>query len=169
MFKKLMIQLALVIGLSLTIPMTACAYTIEADPINFTYFPGSASNELIVLHESGNERNLGPYSLDNEVAYMKRNWSNAYVSYFVGSGGRVKQLAPAGQIQYGAGSLANQKAYAQIELARTNNAATFKKDYAAYVGGLVKRSWHKIYKRAFLKQVRLSLFSQVNLMRQNIK
>ncbi len=47
-----MIQLALVIGLSLTIPMTACAYTIEADPINFTYFPGSASNELIVLHES---------------------------------------------------------------------------------------------------------------------
>lgn len=77
--------------------------------INFTYFPGSASNELIVLHESGNERNLGPHSLDNEVAYMKRNWSNAYVSYFVGSGGRVKQLAPAGQIQYGAGSLANQK------------------------------------------------------------
>ena len=112
MFKKLMIQLALVIGLSLTIPMTACAYIIEADPINFTYFPGSASNELIVLHESGNERNLGPHSLDNEVAYMKRNWSNAYVSYFVGSGGRVKQLAPAGQIQYGAGSLANQKAYA---------------------------------------------------------
>ncbi|WP_368740086.1 SH3 domain-containing protein, partial [Enterococcus faecalis] len=80
-----------------------------------------------------NERNLGPHSLDNEVAYMKRNWSNAYVSYFVGSGGRVKQLAPAGQIQYGAGSLANQKAYAQIELARTNNATTFKKDYAAYV------------------------------------
>ncbi|WP_434102406.1 SH3 domain-containing protein [Enterococcus faecalis] len=133
MFKKLMIQLALVIGLSLTIPMTACTYTIEADPINFTYFPGSATNELIVLHESGNERNLGPHSLDNEVAYMKRNWSNAYVSYFVGSGGRVKQLAPAGQIQYGAGSLANQKAYAQIELARTNNATTFKKDYAAYV------------------------------------
>lgn len=29
MFKKLMIQLALVIGLSLTIPMTACAYIIE--------------------------------------------------------------------------------------------------------------------------------------------
>ena len=55
MFKKLMIQLALVIGLSLTIPMTTCAYTIEADPINFAYFPGSASNELIVLHESGNE------------------------------------------------------------------------------------------------------------------
>ncbi|MGC2993861.1 N-acetylmuramoyl-L-alanine amidase, partial [Enterococcus faecalis] len=27
LFKKLMIQLAFVIGLSLTIPMTACAYT----------------------------------------------------------------------------------------------------------------------------------------------
>lgn len=35
MFKKLMIQLALVIGLSLTIPMTTCAYTIEADRPSF--------------------------------------------------------------------------------------------------------------------------------------
>lgn len=43
-----MIQLALRIGLSLTI-LTACAYTIEADPINFTYFTGSSSNELIVF------------------------------------------------------------------------------------------------------------------------
>lgn len=64
---------------------------------------------------------------------MKRNWTSAYVSYFVGSGGRVKQLAPVGQIQWGAGATANAKAYAQIELARTNNKETFKKDYAAYV------------------------------------
>ena len=59
---------------------------------------------------------------------MKRNWTSAYVSYFVGSGGRVKQLAPAGQIN-GRGATANAKAYAQIELARTNNKETFKKDY----------------------------------------
>ncbi|MDO2222657.1 N-acetylmuramoyl-L-alanine amidase, partial [Escherichia coli] len=64
---------------------------------------------------------------------MKRNWTSAYVSYFVGSGGRVKQLAPVGQIQCGAGATANAKAYSQIELARTNNKETFKKDYAAYV------------------------------------
>ena len=97
-----MIQLALVIGLSLTIPMTACAYIIEADPINFTYFPGSASNELIVLHESGNERNLGPHSLDNEVAYMKRNWSNAYVSYFCRIWWTSETISSCWQIQYGA-------------------------------------------------------------------
>lgn len=33
----------------------------------------------------------------------------------------------------GSGATANAKAYAQIELARTNNKETFKKDYAAYV------------------------------------
>ncbi|TQA97891.1 N-acetylmuramoyl-L-alanine amidase, partial [Enterococcus faecalis] len=49
------------------------AYQVEQDPINFGgYFPGYATNELIVLHESGNGNNAGPNSLDNEVAYMKR-------------------------------------------------------------------------------------------------
>lgn len=116
------------------LPTAADAYQVEQDPIDFGgYFPGYATNELIVLHESGNGNNVGPNSLDNETAYMKRNWTSAYVSYFVGSGGRVKQLAPVGQIQWGAGATANAKAYAQIELARTNNKETFKKDYAAYV------------------------------------
>ena len=104
------------------LPTAADAYQVEQDPIDFGgYFPGYATNELIVLHESGNGNNVGPNSLNNETAYMKRNWTSAYVSYFVGSGGRVKQLAPAGQIQWGAGATANAKAYAQIELARTNN------------------------------------------------
>ena len=96
-----MIQLALVIGLSLTIPMTACAYIIEADPINFTYFPGSASNELIVLHESGNERNLGPHSLDNEVAYMKQKLVKCLCLIFCRIWWTGETISSCWQIQYG--------------------------------------------------------------------
>lgn len=130
-FSRFLLTVVVVTGLVL--PVSASAYTIEQDPIQFSYHPGYASNEIIVLHESGNANNVGADSLDREVSYMKRNWQNAYVSFFVGSGGRVKQLAPVGYYQYGAGTTANSKAYAQIELARTNNAETFKKDYAAYV------------------------------------
>ncbi|HDT8221340.1 TPA: SH3 domain-containing protein [Enterococcus faecalis] len=134
MKKTVKLLVAVGMGLGFMLPSGVNAYQVEQDPINFGgYFPGYATNELIVLHESGNGNNVGPNSLDNEAAYMKRNWTSAYVSYFVGSGGRVKQLAPAGQIQWGAGATANAKAYAQIELARTNNKETFKKDYAAYV------------------------------------
>lgn len=130
-FSKFLLSVVVVIGLG--VPMYANAYTIEHTPIDFSYHPGYASNEIIVLHEAGNSNNVGADSLDREVSYMKRNWQSAYVSYFVGSGGRVKQLAPNGYYQYGAGAIGNSKAFAQIELSRTNNAATFKKDYAAYV------------------------------------
>lgn len=130
-FSKFLLSLIVVTGLLL--PLPAAAYTVEQDPIQFSYHPGYASNEIIVLHEAGNPNNVGLNSLDNETAYMKRNWQNAYVSYFVGSGGRVKQLAPNGYYQYGAGAIGNSKAFAQIELSRTNNADVFRKDYAAYV------------------------------------
>lgn len=131
-FTKYLVTLGLLGSVTLA-PIGADAYNVEQDPINFTYHPGYATNEIIVLHEAGNPSNVGPDSLDREVSYMKRNWTSAYVSYFVGSGGRVKQLAPEGYYQYGAGQIANSKAFAQIELARTNDATTFKKDYAAYV------------------------------------
>ena len=131
-----MIQLAFVIGLSLTIPMTACAYTIEADPINFT---GSASNELIVLHESGNERNLGPHSLDNEVAYetklvkclclifcriwwtsetISSCWPNSIWRRFFNQ----KPMRKSNWLER-----IMRRHLKRFELARTNNAATFKK------------------------------------------
>ena len=52
------------------LPTAADAYQVEQDPIDFGgYFPGYATNELIVLHESGNGNNVGPNSLDNETAY----------------------------------------------------------------------------------------------------
>ncbi len=92
-----------------------------------------SSNDIIVAHESGNANNTGANSLYNEVAYMTRNWQNAFVTHWVGSGGKVIQLAPTGRQSWGAGSPANSRAYAQVELARTKDKATFQKDYKSYV------------------------------------
>lgn len=112
----------------------ANAYTVETNLIGNGNPTGSySSSQIIVLHESGNPNNVGANSLDNEVSYMKRNWTSAFVSHWVGSGGRVIQTASTGVYQYGAGSWANARAYAQIELARTNNKNTFIKDYVSYV------------------------------------
>ncbi|MDI7018522.1 N-acetylmuramoyl-L-alanine amidase, partial [Enterococcus faecalis] len=74
MKKSIKMLLTLVLLISF-VPIGANAYQVEQDPIDFGgYFPGYATNELIVLHESGNGNNVGPNSLDNETAYMKRNW-----------------------------------------------------------------------------------------------
>lgn len=115
--------------------VSAGAYTVEKDLIGNGYPAGyTYSNDYVILHEAGNPNNVGPNSLDNEVAFMKRTWNTtAFVSYFVGSGGRVKQLAGNGAFQYGAGDYANGRSYAQIELSRTNNRARFEKDYKSYI------------------------------------
>ncbi|WP_221639481.1 N-acetylmuramoyl-L-alanine amidase [Listeria booriae] len=84
-------------------------------------------NNLIILHETANDKS----TIDNEVSFMSRNWENAFVSHFVGGGGRVIQVAPVGYVQWGAGN-ANGYAYAQIELCRTKDEANFAKDYAVY-------------------------------------
>lgn len=96
---------------------------------NNNYF-GYADNSIVVAHEAG-----AAGSLDAQVNYMKNNWqtNQAFVSHFVGSRGRIEQLTDTGIAQWGAGATGNKKAYAQVELARTTDRATFKQDYAAYV------------------------------------
>ena len=110
------------------------SYEIEKRIINYTGRKTTA-NKYVIAHESGNPNNVGPNSLDGEVKYMQGQAAagGAFTSHWVGSGGRIVQIAPTGYIQYGAGGIANPCSYAQVELARTNNADTFKKDYAAYV------------------------------------
>lgn len=109
------------------------SYRIEKDIIpGLPNIPLSAT-KIVVAHESGNSNNTGKDALENEINFMKRNWRNAFVSHWVGGGGRIVQLAPTGRMQYGAGSKANKIAYAHVELARTDDPEQFKKDYAAYV------------------------------------
>lgn len=108
------------------------SYPIEKSLLNIYQAPLHKSL-FIIAHESGNPNNVGTNNLNNELAYMKRNYYNAFVSHWVGAGGKIVQIAKTGKIQWGAGPKANQYAYAQVELARTNNKALFQKDYAAYV------------------------------------
>lgn len=91
------------------------------------------SPNLIIAHESGNDKNKGPDALNNEVSYMKRMIASANVTHWVGGGGRIIQILPTGRVTWGAGGKANPYAFAQVELARTNDKAQFKKDYAAYI------------------------------------
>lgn len=91
------------------------------------------SVKYVIAHESGNPKNCGPDALENEIAYMYRNKANAFVSHWVGGGGRIVQIAPVNRVQYGCGPKGNPHSYAQVELARTNDKEQFKKDYAAYI------------------------------------
>lgn len=109
------------------------SYKIERQIIPGLTQRNLVSNSFIVGHESGNSRNNGPDALENEIKFMTTNWRNAFVSHWVGGGGRIVQLAEVGKIQYGAGPKANPHSYAHVELARTTDPEVFKKDYAAYV------------------------------------
>jgi N-acetylmuramoyl-L-alanine amidase len=112
-------------------------YTIEKRIFSIYQNPLTAAN-LIIAHESGNLNNVGRNSLENEVSYMLRNWQNAFVSHWVGGGGKIIQIANTGKVQWGVGPKANGYAYAQVELARTNNRSIFEQDYKAYVWLLQK-------------------------------
>lgn len=102
-------------------------YKIENQVTN--YATRNSINNLIIAHETANSKS----TIDDEVLYMKRNAASAFVTHFVGGGGRIIQTAPVGSVSWGAGPKANGYAYAQVELCRTKMKAVFEKDYAAYI------------------------------------
>lgn len=108
------------------------SYKIEKRLFNWTKQIPLTSKKYVVAHESGNPANVGLDSLEKEIAYMNRT-RGVFVSHWVGAGGKIVQTAPTGYVQYGAGKPANYTSVAHVELARTNNKETFKKDYAAYI------------------------------------
>ncbi|MFF5818444.1 N-acetylmuramoyl-L-alanine amidase [Lysinibacillus capsici] len=109
------------------------SYTIEKRLMSGLPNQALKAVKYVIAHESGNGNNTGPNALENEIAYMNRNKANAFVSHWVGGGGRIVQIAPVGRLQYGCGPKANPLSYAQVELARTSDKEQFKKDYAAYI------------------------------------
>lgn len=129
-FNKYLYSILIVVGIMVS--GIAHAYEIEynyAIPRNTT---GYATPNYVVAHDAGNPNNTGPNSLDNEVNYMTNNYGSQFSNYFVGSGGRVVELMPAGKVSWAALD-ANWQSYAQVELSRANNYETFQKDYASYV------------------------------------
>ncbi|MER1954340.1 MAG: peptidoglycan-binding protein [Desemzia incerta] len=109
-------------------------YTIEKQLVPIQQKP-LLESRFIIAHESGNPANTGKNALLNEVSYMSRKAEEggSFTSHWVGSGGRIIQIAQTGKIQYGAGAKANPYAFAQVELARTTDKKQFAKDYLAYV------------------------------------
>lgn len=61
------------------------------------------------------------------------NSNQAYTNFIVGNGGTVYLMKQPGTVSWGAGTTANQNAPVQIELGQTSSAATFRRDYQAYV------------------------------------
>jgi N-acetylmuramoyl-L-alanine amidase len=87
------------------------------------------ANKFIVLHET---TNIGAKA---NASYFKNNWATTqtYVQYVIGDGGKIYQVGADGYQAWGAGSYANANSPVQIELARTTNKTTFKKDYEVFV------------------------------------
>jgi len=87
------------------------------------------NNLFIILHET---TNIGAAA---NASYFKNNWSTTqtYVQYVIGDGGKIFQVGADGYEAWGAGSYANANSPVQIELARTTDKGTFKKDYATFV------------------------------------
>ncbi len=109
-------------------------YSIEVRN-NIPFVGKILESRYVVAHETANPR----ASLMEEVTYMERNWQNAFVTHFVGDGGRIIQVAPPGFLSYGAGGKANPYSYAQVELCRNQHSKElFAKNYAAYIWLLKK-------------------------------
>lgn len=102
-----------------------------------------ATRWYVIAHESGNQNDVNDRNaVLHEVQYMKSHYEAAYTTHFVGGGGRIYEIGTPGYVSWGALN-ANPYAVAQVELARTKDAATFRKDYAAYVW--ILRSMAKKY------------------------
>lgn len=91
-----------------------------------------ASNQYIVLHETGNANNVGANSAINEASYMKRNWKAAY-THAIAGWDKVYIIGEPGYVSYGAGSPANERSPFQIELARYSDRNLALKAYANWI------------------------------------
>ncbi|BAK95119.1 SH3 domain-containing protein [Tetragenococcus halophilus] len=126
---KTLLMTAIVVVMTFAPIASAGAYSIDTT-YNQMRSTQRTTNNYIILHETG-----GVAPAINNAQYFNREWRNAgtYSSHVVGDGGDVYQISPEGYVQWGAGSYANARSPVQIELARTNDKATFEKDYKAYV------------------------------------
>lgn len=91
-----------------------------------------ASNQYIILHETGNANNVGTNSAANEASYMQRNWQSAY-THAIAGWDKVYIIGEPGYVSYGAGSPANERSPFQIELARYSDRNLALKAYANWI------------------------------------
>ena len=94
--------------------------------------PARATNQYIILHDTGNANNVGTNSAINEASYMKRNWQSAY-THAIAGWDKVYIIGEPGYVSYGAGSPANERSPFQIELARYSDRNLALKAYANWI------------------------------------
>lgn len=94
-----------------------------------------ASNQYIIVHDTGNDNNQGPNSAANEASYMYGHWQDAYTHAIAGHD-RVYIVGTPGYVAYGAGSPANERSPYQIELAHYTDPALARAAYANYVASI---------------------------------
>lgn len=110
-------------------------YHFRADGRQYELTSSQGSNQratpkYIILHD------VGSWATGQQAAsFMQRtaNSNQAYTNFIVGNGGTVYLMKQPGTVSWGAGTTANQNAPVQIELGQTSSAATFRRDYQAYV------------------------------------
>ncbi len=94
------------------------------------YRAGVGAPEGIIAHETANNTS----TIDGEIAYMKRNYQNAFVHAFVDDN-RIVETAPTDYLAWGAGPYANSR-FIQVELVRVQGKDRFSKainNYADYI------------------------------------
>ena len=99
----------------------------------------TASNQYIILHDTGNAKNVGTNSAKNEASYMHGHWGNAY-THAIAGWDRVYIIGEPGFVAYGAGSPANERSPFQIELARYADHAKAIAAYKNWVAAAVEHA-----------------------------
>lgn len=99
----------------------------------------TASNQYIILHDTGNANNVGTNSAKNEASYMHGHWGNAY-THAIAGWDKVYIIGEPGYVAYGAGSPANERSPFQIELARYADHAKAIAAYKNWVAAAVEHA-----------------------------
>ncbi|MCF3942671.1 cell wall-binding repeat-containing protein [Oceanobacillus alkalisoli] len=102
----------------------------------FPYRYGVGRPEGVVAHDTGNPNND---KIENEIAYMERNYHNAFVHAFVDHN-RIIEIHPPDYGAWGAGRYGNQR-FIHVELTNLRNFDDFAKsinNYAYYIATLLK-------------------------------
>jgi N-acetylmuramoyl-L-alanine amidase CwlA len=93
------------------------------------------SNNYLIAHDTGNDKNQGANSAKNEAAYMQRNWADVY-THAIAGWDRVFLVGEPGYVAYGAGAVANSRSPFQIELAHYSDSKLAISAYRNYIGAI---------------------------------
>ena len=110
-------------------------YTVECNIVVPDKYVQNASGFVAPFRQVHLHSTANPSApLDNEVAYLSRNYKNGNYTHLVGESGRVIQVAEVGQSAWDLGGSWNAETYAAIEFGeRVTSQDDFDKSYKVYI------------------------------------